>query len=144
MARSNFTLIAFTEHLGDNISDINAPSYDFKGNASSIKKFDINRTPIGEGYLILKAFDVNQVNHRIIINGTDLPGVDIGIKPVSKANLFVDTFDSIPEGILRKGENTVQIRLASGSKDNFVISMMIIHWKESGFSLYFDRFLRFS
>jgi len=50
---------------------------------------------------------------------------------------------SIPNGILQRGENTVQIRLASGSRDNFIISMLVIHWKDSGF-FYFDRLLPIS
>ena len=41
MAMADFKVIAFDEHLGDDIGDLKAPAFTFVGNQTSIKQFDI-------------------------------------------------------------------------------------------------------
>lgn len=54
MAASNYEIIEFSEHLGDDVADLNAPAFTFVGNQTSIKQFNISRTPVGNAYLIIQ------------------------------------------------------------------------------------------
>ncbi|SFN17825.1 DUF7383 domain-containing protein [Nitrosomonas communis] len=126
MQISNFSIVVFNEHLGDNVGDINAPKFTFVGNETSLRKFTVPGVPSEDGYLIISAYDVQNSEHRIQINGRDLPNQDI---PPSIGNTWKDTTDYIPSGFLQQGQNTIQIQRARGS-DNILIAFIIIHWKE--------------
>lgn len=122
--RANFEIITFNSHLGDNVADLNVPWATFQGDESSEESFFIEQPPSGPGYIILKAFNVDNDNHRIVINGQNLGGVDI--RSDTGWQTWMDVIDS---GILQQGDNTIQFQRASGG-DNFAISNVAIHWRE--------------
>ena len=122
--RANFEILTFNSHLGDDVADLNVPWATFQGDETPAKSFFIEQLPSGPGYIVVKAFNVDNENHRILINGQDLSGVDI--KPDSGWQTWMDVISS---GVLQQGDNTVQFRRAGGG-DNFVISNVAINWRE--------------
>ena len=126
MPKANFAVVRFNEHLGDNVGDLSAPNFTFVGNQTSLKNFDVPGIPTDEAYLIIQVLDVQNMGHRIQINGADLPGVDI---VRTRDNEWQDVMDVIPARFLRQGNNTVQIRRASGG-DNILVASAVIQWKE--------------
>ena len=123
---ANFAVVNFNEHLGNSVDDLNAPGFTFTGNQTSARNFNISGAPIGTGYLIVQTLDVQNEGHRILINGGDLPGQDL---VRTQVNRWQDVMDTIPEGFLRQGNNSIQIIRASGG-DNILIGAMVIHWQE--------------
>ena len=123
---ANFTVVAFDEHLGDNVADLNAPGFTSTGNQTSVRNFNVAGVPTGTGYLIIQTLDVQNKGHRILINEADLPGQDL---VRTRANRWQDVMDIIPEGFLRQGNNTIQVRRASGG-DNILIGKVAINWQE--------------
>ena len=128
---ANFMVLTFDQHLGDDVSDLDAPGFAFVGNQTSVLNFNIAGVPIGAGYLIIQTLDVQNQGHRIVINGADLPGQDL---VRTQENRWQDVMDAIPEGILRQGNNTIQIFRASGG-DNILIGKAVLHWKEFWFPM---------
>ena len=74
--RADFEIISFQKHLGDKAGDLNT-SAKFVGGQTTEKKFNIGKKPSGPGYITLQLYDVHSSGHHIIINGRDLPGMDI-------------------------------------------------------------------
>jgi hypothetical protein len=126
MPKANFEIIVFNEQIGGKEALLEANWYPFVGNQTSMKNFDIPGDPTGLGYIILQVFDVQNMGHKIIINGEDLPGEDI-IR--TSANRWQDVTDIIPPGLLKQGNNTIQIR-SVGSVDNILVGAAMINWKE--------------
>lgn len=127
MLTADFVIVKFNEHLGDKPGDLKAPSFNFVGNQSSLKNFTIPGVPAGDGYLFIQAADVQKKGHKILINGTDLPGTDIDKTGGGK---WRDVMDVIPSGVLHKGNNTIKIQGASGG-DNFLIANVVVHWRHT-------------
>jgi hypothetical protein len=125
--RSDFRLITFNKHLGNNEGDIDAPSFQFLGNQAS-KTFTVEGRPTGSGYLIVNTFDVDNAGHRVQINGKNLGGFDLPKKAAN--NRWQTRMDPIERGILQQGTNTIVIKRASGG-DNFLIGNVVVHWRES-------------
>lgn len=126
--RANFTTISVREHLGDNKSDIsNDLGFEFVGDQSTIFNFAIEQKPIGRGYFIINAFDVQKKWHRFEINGN--PFRSAGLFPEGKANNWVTNFAIIPENILKQGNNTFQVIREPGG-DNFLVNDIVINWHE--------------
>lgn len=124
--RSDFVAIYFGEHLGDNANDLNVPWATFVGNQTTVKNFYISDQPAGNAYLMLQAYDVHQTGHRILINGQNLSGFDIP-RETGSWQTWMDVIDS---GLLRFGNNTIQIQRDADTGDNFVVGNVVIHWRE--------------
>jgi hypothetical protein len=127
MAIADFALITFNEHLGDEEGDLDTDAT-FVGNESTLKSFNIAGTPTGNGYLVLTVFDVQTDVHRIVINGTELGGMDFPQTPAE--NRWQTHMDKIELDVLRSGMNTIQILRASGG-DNFIVRDVVVQWKRA-------------
>ncbi len=126
MPKANFEIVIINEQIGEKEGVLEAHWYPFVGDQTSVKSFDIPGVPTGLGYIIIQVFDVQNMGHKIIINGEDLPGEDI-IR--TSANRWQDVTDIIPARLLKKGNNTIKIRCAE-SGDNIMLGAAMIHWKE--------------
>ncbi len=122
--RSDFRLVNFGAHFGDNADDIDT-DLPFVGNMHS-RPFTIEGTP-HSGYLLLNTYDVDNSHHRVQINGTDLPDSDLVLN--SGGNRWQTRMDTIPNGILVSGVNTLTILRDEGS-DNFLVDRVVVHWRE--------------
>lgn len=126
MTRSSFEVIGFDEHLGDVASDLNAPGFRFTGDQTTERVFEISGDPKGAGYVILQLFDVENRGHKLFVNGKELPGVGI---VTTGPQRWQDTMEVIPDGMLRRGGNRLQLRRAPGG-DNLLVGKAVVHWKE--------------
>ncbi|MEL6522426.1 MAG: hypothetical protein AAFQ66_15775 [Pseudomonadota bacterium] len=115
----------------------------FNGVDSETRGFRIDEEPdtaapntqniSAEGYLLIQAQNVgndatraddgNAAQHRILINGTDLPAFDL--VNANGLNLWMDR---IPDGVLRRGDNRLTIR--SVGSDNFRVLNVVVQWRE--------------
>lgn len=127
MPKANFEIIKFSEHLGNNAGDIDAPWAAFVGNQTTQKQFQVPGKPIGAAYLVLQVYDVQNLGHRIVVNGKDLPGFDIARTTANRWQIFMDI---IPSGFLKQGGNSIQIFRAGGG-DNILIGSVVVNWKEA-------------
>ena len=124
--RADFHIIRFFEHLGDDEGDIDTHAT-FVGNQTTVRNFYIGQPPSGSGYITLQLYDVHSSGHHIKINGIELGGFDIPKHP--KENRWQTWTDVIEGGILKQGNNTVQITRVSGG-DNFIVDNVIVGWRE--------------
>lgn len=117
MARSDFTWINFDFQFN-------------AGNTETSENFIIEGNPLnsGNGYLLIQAFDVERSNHRILINGQNLPSFDIPEQ--AKSNLWTTWMDRVPQSFLKQGQNRITIR-REGSEDFFVANV-VVQWREQG------------
>jgi hypothetical protein len=117
MARADFVFFSFDKELGGS-----------EGNQAS-KDFTIEGTPLrDQAYLLIQTFDVQSDLHRIVINGQDLPVMDLPAHP--KAGVWQTWMDRIPPGVLKQGKNTLTI-IKQGS-DTFQVRGVSINWRENG------------
>jgi hypothetical protein len=123
MPKGNFAVVIFNEHLGEP-QEWWPAGYTAVGNKTSIKKFKVPGLPVDTGYLITKVYDVQSTDHRIMINGINVAAID-----ATQSLSWQDGVDVIPMGILKHGDNTVQIIKANGEA-SLRVKHMIIHWKE--------------
>ena len=124
--RSEHRVIYFAEYLGNNADDAAYPWATFVGDQTTVKSFTIDGNPSSDAYLILQVSALQSFAHKILINGTDLAGFDI--PPHSGWQTWMDAIDV---GLLRQGNNTIQIERDSGSRDHFSVGNVAIHWRES-------------
>lgn len=124
--RADYEVIPFWEHLGDKAGDISTPAR-FVGDQTTERNFYVGQRPVGLGYITLQLFDVHDSGHHIKINGQELGGTDIRKHGVSD-HWFTWT-DIIESGILRQGNNTIQI-VRTGGGDNFIVDSVIVNWRE--------------
>ena len=128
MLRANFEVITFDEHLGDDVGDFPPLLTTFVGDQTTLRNFSIDQTPVGQGYLTIQTFGVNDFAHTIEINGTELAG-----HPDLIAHGGTHTFGSwtrpIGLSVLRAGNNTIRIVRASGG-DNFHVFSVVVNWRE--------------
>lgn len=125
MQRADYLVVRFNEHLGDDRQDLRT-RFPFVGERSTAKRFRLAKKPVGDGYVIVQAAGVEGLGSRILINGRNLPGVDL--IPTGRARAL-DVVDVIPEDYFAAGDNTIQFRAQRG--DNFVVHNVIVHWRES-------------
>ncbi|MBW4656478.1 MAG: hypothetical protein KME20_26045 [Kaiparowitsia implicata GSE-PSE-MK54-09C] len=114
-------------------SDFAWVNFDFQFNAqnpSATRTFNLEGNPLGSGngYLLIQAFDVQGGNHRILINGRDLPSFDIPRQAGS--NLWTTWMDRVPQNFLNSGENRITIRRVD--PDDFTVANVLIQWREQG------------
>src|SRR5918995_1660263 len=53
---SDFEVVHVQQHLGDNKSDLFAPSYPYRGDVSDTFNFTVDSTPIGSAYLLVQVY----------------------------------------------------------------------------------------
>ena len=126
--RSDFRMIDFNEHLGDNAADLNVPWATFKGDKTTLKTFHIDGNPKGEAYLIIQAYNVQEYTHKILINGTPLAGVSI---PKGPSEVRWQTSMDRIEPQLKPGPNKIQIERDPKTTNNFVVGKVVVQWRES-------------
>ena len=124
--RADFEIVRFNSHLGDKAGDLNVNWATFHGNQTPVKNFYIGQKPSADAYVLIQAYDVESSNHEIVINGVSLGGFDI---PTTDEYRWQTWMDVIESGILKQGNNTIQIKRAGGG-DNFVIAHVAIPWRE--------------
>ncbi len=122
---SDFNIIQFSEHLGANKADLDASWATFVGNQTSVKNFNIDNPPQGEGYLLIQTLNVGVFSHRIFINGFGLNGYNL--PQHAGWTIWMVT---IQDGVLLHGANSLQIMRDEASKDSFVVGHVVVHWRE--------------
>ena len=122
---SNFVVITFWEHLGNKRGDLST-SATWVGDQTTIRNFNIEGVPEGDGYVLIQAYNIHDPTHRVLINGQNLGGRDI-----PKDTSWQTWMDRIEPGKLRQGNNTIQIVRDTSTGDNFIIKSVAIHWTES-------------
>ena len=123
---TGFAVIRFHEELGDNLGD--APNFagtSFVGLQSTIRTFDADN-PRGEGYLLMNVAGLQNAQAQVFLNGVELPGQNFD--PIPSSKVFITTIVHIHRGIVN-GSNTLQFRNAAGSRDNWVINHVVVHWR---------------
>ncbi|MEO1391623.1 MAG: hypothetical protein AAFV90_01770 [Cyanobacteria bacterium J06634_5] len=117
MASSDFTWVNFDAQFSAN-------------NPETTRTFEIEGNPLnnGNGYLLIQAQDVEQGNHRILINNQNLPSFDIPVQGGN--NLRTTWMDRVPQSFLRQGQNRITIQ-REGSESFFVFNVMV-QWREQG------------
>ncbi|MCD4847667.1 MAG: hypothetical protein K8R76_05710 [Candidatus Aegiribacteria sp.] len=129
MWMSDFDVIVFNEHLGDNIGDINTP-FPFRGDLSSEKTFFIPYEPRGSGYLTMQVYDVQYQNHKVFLNNSSFLcgyGTHEFMNKTGR-NRWRVTMQKLNHTSLKMGDNTIQIQRASGS-DNILIGTIVVNWR---------------
>jgi hypothetical protein len=130
--RSDFRIIRFNERLGDRRppSNFNPGSSHYAGQETSEKRFEVDREPVGDGYLVIQVYGVDFRTHRVLVNGEDLPQFDIASQQPGRP-VWETWLDPIEEGILRRGRNTIRIMHGSTPQpDNFIVGNVVVHWRE--------------
>jgi len=118
MARADFVFFSFDKKLGGVDGD------------QASKEFIIEGVPLKEqAYLLLQTFDVQSSQHRIVINGKDLPVMDIPAHPAP--NVWQTWMDRIPPGVLQQGKNTLTVIKQKGT-DAFEVRGVSVNWRENG------------
>lgn len=122
---SDYEIVFFGEHLGDNAQDLIVPWTTFVGNQTSVRSFTIDGVPVGDGYMLIQALDVGVFSHKIFINKRLIEG------PVLPQHPGWQTWMIVIEGqMLKQGRNTIQFVRDDRTGDDFVIGNVIIHWRE--------------
>ena len=128
--KTNFETIIFNEHLGDDSGDL--PTWtgmSFVGDQTSLASFNIDGTPIEDGYLLIHLWDNQVQTQKIEVNGTNVfEGKHTAHQLGShKAAIILLPFD---RNILKQGNNTFQIKRDTGGGDNFHVYSVVVNWKE--------------
>ena len=123
--RSNYALIEFSEHLGDNEDDLDVPWAEVVGDRSSKHTFTVPADGAIDGYVTVQALDVESYDHEILVNDESLSGFDI--PPAEGWQCWMDVMAGVE---LVEGENTVQIRRDKESDDDFVVGTLRVTWRE--------------
>ena len=130
LLRSDFAILTFNEHLGNNEKDVKmAQSVQAKwvGNQTTPKKFYIEGEPLfGHAYLLIMAYEVHFGGHTVWINGTQLPFYEL---PPCKGQ-WLTSIAPIGIELLGNSDNTVQIRRNEEREDNFIIGHVVVNWRE--------------
>ncbi len=113
MARSDFAWVNFDQQFNSSTTQ-------------ATRSFTVEGNPIGTGYLLIQAFDVERGNHQILINGQALPSFDI---PTHGNRQWFTWMDRIPAKYLEPGTNRLTIQ-RMGAEDFFVANVAV-HWRET-------------
>ncbi|WP_274559325.1 DUF7383 domain-containing protein [Streptomyces spiramyceticus] len=133
--RSDFRMIRFNQRIGTRTppSNFDPGSSRFMGDQTSLESFEIDKDPVGDGYLVIQVYGVDFNNHRILVNDRDLAEFDIA-RGARGQVLWQTWMDPIERGILRQGRNTIQVQhgqSSGGQIDNFIVRNVVVHWRES-------------
>jgi hypothetical protein len=75
MAKANFDIVIFNEQIGGKEGSFKAPFYQFVGDQTTQKNFNIPGVPTGHGYIILQVYDVQNKGEKTYLERTLLePG----------------------------------------------------------------------
>ena len=107
------------------------------------RNFEVDNAPIAAnppdgavravGYVLVQAFDVEnsagpqQSQHRIQINGVDLPDFDVPVE----GGAWQTWMDHIPPGVLVVGNNSIRILHGGADADGFRVANVAVHWREA-------------
>ena len=114
MSRSDFAWVNFDTQFDNN-------------NTQATRTFAIESTPLinGNRYLLIQVQDVEQGNHRILINNQDLPSFDI---PEGGNNFRTTWMDRVPQSLLNRGQNTITIQRVGS--EVFTVFNVMVQWRE--------------
>ena len=122
--RANYARCQFQQHLGPDPSSLEVPWADFAGDRTDRVAFEVPADDPSEPYVELQVYDVGEFTHEITLNGTALSGFDI--PPGEGWQYWMDT---VGDGHLTGGENTLRIGRDTDTDDAFVVGTAIVHWK---------------
>jgi len=125
---SDFEVVPVQQHLGDNKSDIFAPSYPYRGDVSDTFNFTVDSTPIGSAYLLIQVYGSYFQGHTITINGQNVTGPNGSFGSTGYGNWATLTV-LLDDDILNQGQNTIQFLRNPYTPDNFVIDNVVINWR---------------
>ena len=117
MARSDFNMIPI--------------SHQFTANSPVItRQFPIegNQAPVDDAYLLIQAQGVAS-NQTVRINDVTIQGTALTDAP-GHSQAWRVGIGHIPPGILRSGTNTISIRRNPSTNDNFMVSWVVVNWRE--------------
>ncbi len=125
---SDFTVVPIQQHLGDNKSDIFAPSYPYRGDVSDTFNFTLDRDPIGSAYLLLQVYGSYFQGHTIMINGQEITGPQGNFGSTGFGNWATLTV-LVDDNTLKQGQNTIQFLRNPETPDNFLIDNVVVNWR---------------
>jgi hypothetical protein len=125
---SDFTVIPIQQHLGDNKSDIFAPSYPYRGDVSGTFNFTIPTVPIGGAYLLVQVYGSYFQGNTIMINGQEITGPQGSFGSTGFGNWATLTV-LVDGNILKQGQNTIQFLRNPDTSDNFLIDNVVVNWR---------------
>ncbi|MWG34883.1 DUF7383 domain-containing protein [Halomarina oriensis] len=123
--RSNYALVEFGELLADREGALDVPWATFAGDESTEQTFEVPVDGAVDGYVTVQALDVDAYGHEILVNGDPLSGFDI--PPASGWQSWMDVMTG---ATLHEGENTIQVRRDTDSRDAFVVGTVRVNWRE--------------
>jgi hypothetical protein len=125
---SDFVIVPIHQHLGDNKSDIFAPSYPYRGDVSDTFTFTIDTVPVGKSYLLAQVYGSYFQGHTIIINEQNITNSNDNFGGTGFGNWGTLTV-LLDDKILKQGPNTIQILRNINSPDNFLTDNIIVNWQ---------------
>jgi hypothetical protein len=120
MPRADLAIVSFHEHLGT--EDVSFAGTARVGDLSSEQEFVVDGVPFGRGYLVMQLAFAQEANPAVLINGTRVDGE-------AAAHAVATGMVVFPDGVLKRGPNTIQIQRIDGGED-FAIYDVVIHWRE--------------
>ena len=121
---TDYALVTFLEHLGEEPDALNIEWAEFVGDTSTLHTFEVTTTKPLDAYFEIQLYDVGTFGHEVLVNGDQLTGFDF--PPSDGWQLWMDT---VTGAMLQQGENTVQIVREGESDDEFAVGNVIIHWR---------------
>jgi hypothetical protein len=125
---SNFVVIPIQQHLGDNKSDIFAPSYPYRGDLSDTFNFTLPNTPVGGAYLLVQVYGSYFQGHTIMIDGQEVTGPQGSFGSTGFGNWATLTV-LVDDNILKQGQNTIQFVRNPDTPDNFLVDNVVVNWR---------------
>ncbi len=128
MQVSDFVIVPIHQHLGDNKSDIFAPSYSYRGDVSDTFNFTIDTVPVGKSYLLTQVYGSYFQGHTIIANGQNVTSPNGNFGSTGYGNWATLTV-LLEDNVLKQGPNTIQILRNIDTSDNFLIDNILVNWQ---------------
>jgi hypothetical protein len=123
--RSNYALVEFSEHLGEDPDDLDVPWAEFVGDETEAHEFTVPVADAVDAYVTVQALDVGTYGHEIVVNGESLSGFDI--PPAEGWQCWMDVLTGAD---LAEGENTIRVRRDDETDDSFVVGTLRVTWRE--------------
>ena len=133
MARSDFQWVNF-DHTFTPGGAAAVATRSFRVDSPPIPASPAGQDIAAVGYVLVQALDVERAGggpesqHRIQINGTDLPAFDLP----NEGGAWQTWMDRIPPGLLQVGDNRLTIRHGGNDNDGFRVANVAVHWRENG------------
>jgi len=123
--RANYAMVSLQEHLGPDREALDVPWATFSRDKTDVHTFEVPTDDPVEPYVQMQVYDVESYDHELLVNGTALSGFDM---PAEHGWQY--WMDTITDGRLREGENTLQFRRDTDTDDSFVVGTLTVNWKE--------------